>query len=45
MEAIVEKALGKYGRVSDRRAEKLLDAQIDDLVAKDDLHDRLLQEK
>jgi hypothetical protein len=45
MEAIVENVLRKYGRVSDSLAEQLLSAEIDYAVAKDDLHDRYVEDK
>ena len=44
LEAIVANTERKYGRVSDRLAQELLNAQIDYAVAKDDLHDRFLED-
>jgi len=44
LEAIVANTERKYGRVSDRLAQELLNAQIDYAVAKDDLHDRFLKD-
>lgn len=45
MEAIVENTLRKHGRVSDRLAEQFLFAEIDYAVAKDDLHDRYMEDE
>jgi len=44
LEAIVANTERKYGRVSDRLAQELLFAQIDYAVAKDDLHDRFMED-
>jgi hypothetical protein len=43
LEAIAANTERKYGRVSRRLAEQLLDAQIDYAVAKDNLHDRFME--
>ena len=44
LETIVANTERKYGRVSDRLAQELLFAQIDYAVAKDNLHDPLMDD-
>lgn len=43
-EAIVANTERKYGRVSDPLAQELLFAQIDYAAAKDNLHDRFMED-
>ncbi|HXP86392.1 MAG TPA: hypothetical protein VN841_16815 [Bryobacteraceae bacterium] len=45
LEAIADNTLRKYGRVSNRLAEELLDAQIDYAVANDNRHDPYLRDE
>lgn len=45
MRAIAENVLRKYGSVSDRLALKLLYAEIDYAVAKDDRHDPHMEDE